>query len=155
METAVCALSTPHLPSTRLHPHHVHAGRFGCRQHLHLSQVCQEDRPGLPKTLRCNDSTLQVILGDLFGKTGSDRRTEKVNDSFAPLRRLRIDNSVFLYSLFDIVDNALTSAVEAGEGRSDVADEAFATAEEQLDQYTVRYHAREQFVSSVSCRTIR
>ncbi|KAI9430055.1 hypothetical protein H4582DRAFT_2020341 [Lactarius indigo] len=52
------------------------------------------------------------------------------------------DQTDALKSLFDTVDNALTSAVDAGKGRSDIADDAFATAEEQLDQYTVRYHAR-------------
>ncbi|KAH9059811.1 hypothetical protein EDB87DRAFT_728493 [Lactarius vividus] len=56
------------------------------------------------------------------------------------------DQTDALRSLFDTVENALRSAVEAGKGRSDSADDAFATAEEQLDQYTVRYHAREQDV---------
>ena len=67
---------------------------------------------------------------------------------------LRIDISL-LCSLLEIVENALKSAVEAGKGRSDDADEAFATAEEQLDQYAVRYHAREQYVSSLPSRTIQ
>ncbi|KAH8986903.1 hypothetical protein EDB92DRAFT_1222953 [Lactarius akahatsu] len=56
------------------------------------------------------------------------------------------DQTDALRSLFDTVENALRSAVEAGKGRSDLADNAFATAEEQLDQYTLRYHAREQGV---------
>jgi len=67
---------------------------------------------------------------------------------------LCIDISGFLYSLIEIVENALKSAVKAGKGRSDVADEAFATAEEKLDMYATHYHAREKFVSSVSYRTI-
>ncbi|KAH9029889.1 hypothetical protein EDB84DRAFT_221640 [Lactarius hengduanensis] len=136
----------PHLPSTRVQPFRVHARRSRCRRYLHFSQVCQEHRTGVPKTLRCNDSALQIIRGDIFRKTGSDRRTEKVNNPFAPSRLLCVDISVLLYSLFDTVENALRSAVEAGKGRSDLADDAFATAEEQLDQYTLRYHAREQDV---------
>ncbi|KAH9174001.1 hypothetical protein EDB89DRAFT_1956215 [Lactarius sanguifluus] len=56
------------------------------------------------------------------------------------------DQTDALRSLFDTVENALRSAVEAGKGRSDLADDAFATAEEQLDQYTLHYHAREQGV---------
>jgi len=58
------------------------------------------------------------------------------------------DQTDALKGLFEIVEDALRSAVEAGKGRSDIADEAFATAEEQLDQYALRYHASEQFVSS-------
>jgi len=60
---------------------------------------------------------------------------------------------LFVFSLFEIVEDALRSAVEAGKGRSDAADDAFATAEEQLDLYAAIHHASEQFVSLAPYRT--
>ncbi|KAI9454221.1 hypothetical protein BJY52DRAFT_765416 [Lactarius psammicola] len=67
------------------------------------------------------------------------------------------DQTDALKSLFDIVDKALTSAVEAREGRhsSDVADKAFSTAEEQLDVYALSYHAREHGVVGNVANTIK
>ncbi|KAI9461985.1 hypothetical protein BJY52DRAFT_1356175 [Lactarius psammicola] len=67
------------------------------------------------------------------------------------------DQTDALKSLLDIVDKALTSAVEAREGRhsSDVADKAFSTAEEQLDVYALSYHAREHGVVGNVANTIR
>ncbi|KAI9432695.1 hypothetical protein H4582DRAFT_1992239 [Lactarius indigo] len=54
------------------------------------------------------------------------------------------DQTDALKSVFGTVNNALTSAIDAREGRSDVADDAFSKAEEQLDQYAMRYHTAEQ-----------
>ncbi|KAF8266122.1 hypothetical protein EI94DRAFT_230125 [Lactarius quietus] len=61
---------------------------------------------------------------------------------FVEISSGKLDQSEALRSLFEIVEYALRSAVEAGKGRSDVADEAFATAEEELDQYALRYHSK-------------
>ena len=104
-------------------------------------------------------SVAMIQLCRLFLEISSGKpdQTDALKRSTTRLHRRTFCVLIFRFSssLLDIVENALRSAVEAGKGRSDVADEAFATAEEQLDQYTLRYHAREQFVSSVSCRTIR
>ncbi|KAH9990185.1 hypothetical protein BJV77DRAFT_1151150 [Russula vinacea] len=51
-----------------------------------------------------------------------------------------------LRSLFETVEDALKSAVDAGKDRSDAADAAFATAEEELDWYAAWHHPKEQEV---------
>ncbi len=53
------------------------------------------------------------------------------------------DCPVFL-SLFETVEDALKSAVDAGKDRSDAADTAFATAEEELDWYAAWHHPKQQ-----------
>jgi hypothetical protein len=52
---------------------------------------------------------------------------------------------VFL-SLLETVEDALKSAVEAGKERSEAADTAFATAEEELDWYAGWQHPEQQYV---------
>ena len=49
-------------------------------------------------------------------------------------------------SLFETVEDALKSAVDAGKDRSDAADTAFATAEEELDWYAAWHHPKQQWV---------
>jgi hypothetical protein len=49
-----------------------------------------------------------------------------------------------LLSLFEAVEDALKSAVDAGKDRSDAADTAFATAEEALDWYAAWHHPKQQ-----------
>jgi hypothetical protein len=51
-----------------------------------------------------------------------------------------------LLSLLETVEDALKSAVEAGKERSDAADTAFATAEEELDWYAGWQHPEQQCV---------
>ncbi|KAI0291895.1 hypothetical protein BC826DRAFT_466784 [Russula brevipes] len=51
-----------------------------------------------------------------------------------------------LRSLFETVEDALKSAVDAGKERSEAADTAFATAEEELDWYAQWHHPKEQSV---------
>lgn len=51
-----------------------------------------------------------------------------------------------LLSLFETVEDALKSAVDAGKDRSDTADAAFATAEEELDWYAAWHHPKQQWV---------
>ncbi|KAI0259381.1 hypothetical protein BC834DRAFT_635938 [Gloeopeniophorella convolvens] len=51
-----------------------------------------------------------------------------------------------LRSIFEVVENALKLAVEAGKSRSQVADEAFATAEERLDRYAMDVHPTQESV---------
>ncbi|KAH9953632.1 hypothetical protein BC827DRAFT_112547 [Russula dissimulans] len=51
-----------------------------------------------------------------------------------------------LRSLFETVESALKSAVDAGKERSEAADTAFATAEEELDWYAAWHHPEEQSV---------
>jgi len=51
-----------------------------------------------------------------------------------------------LLSLYDTIEDALKSAVDAGKDRSDAADTAFATAEEELDWYAAWHIPRQQWV---------
>jgi hypothetical protein len=51
-----------------------------------------------------------------------------------------------LLSLLETVEDALKSAVEAGKERSEAADSAFATAEEELDWYAGWQHPEQQCV---------
>lgn len=51
-----------------------------------------------------------------------------------------------LRSLFETVEDALKSAVDAGKDSSDAADTAFATAEEALDWYAAWHHPKQQEV---------
>ncbi len=55
-------------------------------------------------------------------------------------------DSPVLLSLFETVEDALKSAVDAGKDRSDAADTAFATAEEELDWYAAWHHPKQQWV---------
>jgi hypothetical protein len=55
-------------------------------------------------------------------------------------------NFPVLLSLFETVEDALKSAVDAGKDRSDAADTAFATAEEALDWYAAWHHPKQQWV---------
>jgi hypothetical protein len=59
-----------------------------------------------------------------------------------------------LPSLFETVEDALKSAVDAGKDRSDAADAAFATAEEELDWYAAWHHPKEQWVPFRLCCTV-
>lgn len=56
-------------------------------------------------------------------------------------------------SLLETVEDALKSAVEAGKERSEAADTAFATAEEELDWYAGWQHPEQQCVLFTSCCT--
>ena len=49
-------------------------------------------------------------------------------------------------SIFTTVEYALKSAVDAGKYRSDAADTAFATAEEELDWYAAWHYPKQQLV---------
>lgn len=49
-------------------------------------------------------------------------------------------------SLLETVEDALRAAVDAGKERSDAADTAFATAEEELDWYAGWQHPEQQCV---------
>ena len=69
---------SPHLPTTRTRPLAVHACQSRCRRYYQLSKIRQIHWKSVPKTLRCNDTTLQVILGDFSWETRSNRCFEKV-----------------------------------------------------------------------------
>ena len=53
---------------------------------------------------------------------------------------------LLLPSLLDTVEDALKSAVDAGKERSEAADTAFATAEEELDWYAAWQHPKQECV---------
>lgn len=58
------------------------------------------------------------------------------------------------FSLFETVEDALKSAVDAGKERSETADTAFATAEEELDWYAQWHHPKEQCVPTTSLHNL-
>ena len=52
-----------------------------------------------------------------------------------------------LLSLFETVESALKSAVDAGKERCEATDITFAAAEEHLDRYAAWYHPEQECVS--------
>ena len=67
-----------HPLTTRIPPLALHAGQSRNRRYFQLSKICQIHRKSISETLRCDDTTLQIVLRDLSGETRSNGRTEKV-----------------------------------------------------------------------------
>ncbi|KAI0291655.1 hypothetical protein B0F90DRAFT_1823678 [Multifurca ochricompacta] len=99
---------------------------------------------------------VSLVLGDVFSfrkyivleiSPGKPDQIDALRRSeYSAQPRILYTDATILLSLFEIVEHALKSAVDAGKERSEDADNAFATAEEELDQYAAWYHPKQQSV---------